>query len=79
MLKQVDCLGKRFRLVIEDDDRKTVKLLVADPSQVAILGGAEELKLSCGAQGLRRVKVEYFPKANAKLATMGEVATIEFQ
>jgi len=79
VLKQVDCLGKRLRLVVVDDDRKTVKLLVADPAQVAVLGGAGELKLSCGAQGSRRVKVEYFPKANAKLATKGEVATIEFQ
>jgi|HubBroStandDraft_1064217.scaffolds.fasta_scaffold01684_1 hypothetical protein len=79
VLKQVDCLGKRLRLVLQDDDHKTVKLLIPDPAQVAILGGATELKLSCGAQGSRRVKVEYFPKANAKLATKGEVATIEFQ
>jgi hypothetical protein len=78
-LKQVDCLGKRLRLVLQDDDQKTVKLLVADPGQVAILGGQGEMKLSCGAQGMRRVKVEYFPKANARLATKGEVATIEFQ
>jgi hypothetical protein len=64
---------------VEGDDQKTVKLLVADPSQISILGGAEQIKLSCGAQGMRRVKVEYFPKPNAKLATKGEVATIEFQ
>ena len=79
ILKQVDCLGKRLRLVIEGDDRKMVKLLVADPSQVAVMGGGGELTLSCGAQKLNRVKVEYFPKANAQLATKGEVATIEFQ
>ena len=79
MLKQVDCLGNRLRLVILDDDQKTVKLLVADPAQIAVLGGQGEMKLSCGAQGMRRVKVEYFPKPNAKLATKGEVATIEFQ
>jgi hypothetical protein len=41
VLKQVDCLGKRFRLVVEGDDRKTVKLLVADPAQIAITGGGE--------------------------------------
>jgi len=79
-LKQVDCLGKRLRLVIQDDGQKTVKLLVADPAQVAVLGGGGgALKLSCGVQSPRRVKVEYFPKANAKLTTKGEVATIEFQ
>ena len=79
VLKQVDCLGKTLRLVVQGDDQKTVKLLVPDAAQVAILGGEGEMKLSCGAQGMRRVKVEYFPKANAKLATKGEVATIEFQ
>jgi hypothetical protein len=77
-LKQVDCLGKRFRLVMQGDDGKTVKLLVTDPSQIAITGGGE-LTLGCGAQHDRRVKVEFFPKANARTATTGEVATIEFQ
>jgi hypothetical protein len=79
VLKQVDCLGKTLRLVVQDDGQKIVKLLVPDAAQVAILGGEGEMKLSCGAQGMRRVKVEYFPKANARLATKGEVATIEFQ
>ena len=79
VLKQVDCLGKRLRLVLVDDDRNTVKLLISDPAQVAVMGGSGELTLKCGPQGMRRVKVEYFPRANAKLATKGEVATIEFQ
>ncbi len=79
VLKQVDCLGKRLRVVVETDDRKTVKLLIADPTQVAVMGGGGQLNLSCGAQKLQPVKVGYFPKANAKLATQGEVATIEFQ
>jgi hypothetical protein len=57
-----------------------VKLLIADPTQVSVVGGAAgELKLACGTQQMRRAKVEYVPKANAKLATKGEVATIEFQ
>ncbi|MBZ5580734.1 MAG: hypothetical protein LAQ30_00765 [Acidobacteriia bacterium] len=77
-LKQVDCIGKQARLVIETDDRKTVRLLVADPSKVAI-NGAGDLALGCGAQKARRVRVEYFPKTNARLGTAGEVATIEFQ
>jgi tetratricopeptide (TPR) repeat protein len=77
-LKQVDCLGTQARLVIDGDDRKQVKLLVADASKIAIQGGGEQT-LGCGAQRPRRVTVEYFPKANARLATTGEVATIEFQ
>jgi tetratricopeptide (TPR) repeat protein len=77
-LKQVDCMGKQARLLIELEGSKTIRLLVPDASQVAITGGGEQT-LSCGRQAQRRVTVEYFPKTNAKLATVGEVATIEFQ
>ncbi len=80
ILKQVECVGKQLRLVVEDQDHKTVKLMVSNPSQVAILGGGENaLSLSCGLQKPRRVRVEYFPKSSIRLATKGEVATIEFQ
>ena len=77
-LKQVDCLGRQARLVIQNDERKLVKLLLSNPSQVTILGGGDT-SLGCGPQKPRRVTVEYFPKSNSKLATEGEVATIEFQ
>ena len=79
MLRQVDCLPNRqARLTIEDAAHKLVKLLVADPSKVVYTGNGE-VSLGCGAQKARGITVEYFPKANAKLATAGEVATIEFQ
>jgi tetratricopeptide (TPR) repeat protein len=77
-LKQVDCLGKQARLVVEGDDHKTVKLLVSDPAQV-VISGSNEAKLGCGVQKPRHVTIEYFPKADTRLATAGEVATIEFQ
>jgi len=77
MLKQIDCLGKQARLLIDAANGKPIKLLVVDPGQIAISGG--EQSLGCGAQKPRRVVVEYFPKVNARLATAGEVATIEFQ
>jgi hypothetical protein len=77
VLRQVDCLGKRARLLIESDGHKSVRLLVADP-KVAIVGGGEHA-FGCGAQKPRRVVVEYFPKADPATATAGEVATIEFQ
>ena len=77
-LTQVDCLGSKARIVIVADDRKTVKLLVADPAKVAI-DGPGQIALGCGARKARRVVVAYFPKANARLGTVGEVASIEFQ
>ena len=77
-LKQVDCLGSQTRLVIVGTDGKITRLLVTDPGKVVILGSGSQA-LGCGPQKLRRVSLEYFPKTNARLATAGEVATIEFQ
>lgn len=79
ILKQVDCLPKQqARLSIEDAAHKLVKLLVADPSKVVYTGNGE-VSLGCGVQKPRKITVEYFPKANARLSTAGEVASIEFQ
>ena len=76
-LTRVDCIGRQLRLVVENDDHKLTKLLVADPASLAILGASDQ-KLACGVQKPRRVVVEYFSKRNAKAATVGEVATIQF-
>lgn len=77
-LTRVDCVGRQLRLVIETGDHKLTRLLVRDPSNLAILGGGDQ-KLGCGAQKPRQVTVEYFAKRNAQLATVGEVATVQFQ
>jgi len=77
VLQQVDCLGKQARLVIRTPDGKITRLVVRDASQIAIVGEKQEA-LGCGRQQPRRISVEYFPKSDAKLATIGDVATIEF-
>ena len=77
-LKQVDCLGKQARLVVEGEDHKTLKLLVPDPGKI-VVSGSNQAQLGCGVQKPRHVTIEYFPKADTRLATAGEVATIEFQ
>jgi tetratricopeptide (TPR) repeat protein len=77
-LKQVDCLGKQARLVVEGEDRKIVKLLITDPAQI-VIGGSNQAKLGCGIQKPRHVTIEYFPKPDTRLGTAGEVATLEFQ
>ncbi len=78
VLKEVDCLGKQFRLLVQSSDGKSIRLLISDAGNVALSGGGE-LTLTCGEQKPRHVVIEYFPKANAHLGTAGEVATIEFQ
>ena len=71
LLRQVDCLGKQARLVIEAQDRKLTRLLVRDPKQLVIVGGGEAT-FGCGPQNPpRRIVVEYFPKPDAKLGTAG--------
>ncbi|MBK9169506.1 MAG: hypothetical protein IPM24_18870 [Bryobacterales bacterium] len=74
---QVDCLGRQARLIIQAGG-KTVRLLIADASQVAI-AGAPELALGCGRIKPRPVRVEYFQKESVSLGTTGEVASIEFR
>jgi len=78
-LKQVDCLPKQqARITIEDSAHKLVKLLVADPSKVVFAGNGEA-SLGCGVQKPRKLAIQYFKKTDARLATVGEVATIDFQ
>ncbi len=76
-LRQVDCLGSQLRLVIFTKDKKTVRLLVADLSNIAVKG--EPISFSCGVQKPRQVTVDYFPKVDAKLGTSGQVAGIDVQ
>jgi tetratricopeptide (TPR) repeat protein len=76
-LKQVDCLGRLARLVIEGDHRAVTRVVVRDPAKIAIVG-AREQALGCGPQKGRPIVVEYFKKPDAKLNSAGDVATIEF-
>ncbi len=77
-LKQIDCLSGSARLTVQPESGAAVKLLVADPGKIAISGGGE-LTLACGPQRARRVKIEYLKKANPKMATTGDVVSIEFR
>jgi hypothetical protein len=77
-LVQVDCLGRQARLIIQAADGKTVKLMVRDPGQIAVVG-AREQALGCGKQKPRKISVDFHPRPDARLATAGDVATIEFQ
>lgn len=78
-LTQIDCVGRLMRLVLQPEDGKPVRLLIRDPGKIVVMNPASEAPFSCGPQRpIRTVKVEYFTKTDAKLATVGEVATIEY-
>ena len=80
-LTRVECLGKQLRLTVRAAEGKPMKLLIADPGKVVLSGqqasGGQQM-LACGAQN-RAVSIEYWAKADARLGTAGEVATIELQ
>ena len=79
MLKQVDCLGKQARLLVDGEDRKLSQAAGGGPAQIAISGGGEQA-LGCGVQKPRRVSSRIFPEERMRGSrTAGEVATIEFQ
>ncbi len=78
-LVQIDCVGRLMRLVLQPEDGKPVRLLVRDPGKIVVMNPIGEAAFSCGPQRpIRTVKVEYFTKNDPKLATVGEVATIEY-
>jgi tetratricopeptide (TPR) repeat protein len=78
-LEKVDCLRNQARLVLRASDGKPVQLLVSDPGKVVFSGAGGDLSLGCGVQKpARRLKIEYVPKVDAKLGTVGEAAFIEF-
>jgi tetratricopeptide (TPR) repeat protein len=77
VLENVQCQGRRARLVVRDAAGKAVTLEIADPGKVVVLGaGGQQAQLSCGVQKpARRVKVEYTAAAAGKA---GEVVSVEF-
>jgi hypothetical protein len=78
VLLQVDCIDQRARLRIQTTEKKPVQILVPDPMKVVIHGG-KDLSLDCGPQKpAREVTVEYYPRADRKLGTLGDVISIQY-
>ena len=77
-LERVDCLTGAARIAIRTDEKKLVQLLIRNPDKIVIEGGGDKT-LGCGTQRPpRNISVGYFPKSDAKTATTGEAAQIEF-
>ncbi len=77
-LKQVDCVGKQLRLIVDTASGKTLRLLIRDPAQITFIG-ASNATLACGRlPAPRHAIIEYFARQNALLTTAGEVASIDF-
>lgn len=78
-LARVDCLaGGPMRLTINIDGGGTIRLLIRDPNHLTVKNAAEA-KFGCGVQKpVRKIRVIYNVKADAKMNTVGDVAMVEF-
>ena len=78
-LARVDCLpGGPIRLTVNIDGGGTIRLLIRDPNHLAVKGTGEA-KFGCGVQKpLRKIRVIYNVKADAKMDTVGDVAMVDF-
>jgi hypothetical protein len=57
-----------------------ILLAIMDPGRVAIKGSPTgDVNLACGPQKGKLVVVEYDSRQDAKLGTVGDVLSIEFQ
>lgn len=78
-LARVDCLtGGAMRLTINIDGGGTIRLLIRDLKNIQVQN-AEQAKFACGAQRpVRKIRVIYTVKTDAKLDTVGEIALVDF-
>ena len=78
IVTRVDCLGERARFTIQDGTQ-TVKLIIADPSEV-ISGGedAKQLEFVCGPQR-RAVTAGYVASPDPATATTGRIKYLVFR
>ena len=79
-LRQVDCLGKMVRIHIAVAGQKPVALAITTPESVTVKGAeGGTVDLACGPQKGKLVIVEYQDRQDARLGTVGDVRSIEFQ
>ena len=76
---KLDCLGEHARLYLLVEG-KPLALAILDAASVRVTGPEAGLvDLSCGEQESKPVVVEYQPKDDAELGTLGIVKVIQFQ
>lgn len=78
-LERIDCLGVSARFQVAAGGRR-VALHVANPNEVALRNaGGVKFEFACGPQRPRAVVIEYIARPDSRLATAGDVVTIEFK
>jgi hypothetical protein len=77
-LIRVDCLNGPLRLTIQKDGGAAVKVAVRDLKKLTV-NGANEARFGCGvSKPVRKIRLTYDAKPDAKLGTLGDVLVVEF-
>jgi len=77
-LIRVDCLNGPLRLTIQKDGGAVAKVAVRNLNKLTV-NGANEAKFGCGvAKPVRKIRLTYDAKPDAKLGTLGDVLVVEF-
>ncbi len=77
-LTRVECLKGPLRLTIQKDGGAIVKVAVRDLNKLTV-NGATEAKFGCGVtKPVRKIRLTYDAKPDAKLGTLGDVLVVEF-
>ncbi|MGA3186023.1 MAG: hypothetical protein ABSF22_02850 [Bryobacteraceae bacterium] len=77
-LTRVECLNGPLRLTIQKDGGGIVKVVVRDLNKLTV-NGSNEAKFGCGvARPVRKIRLTYEAKPDAKLGTLGNVLVVEF-
>jgi len=78
-LTRVDCLSGPLRLTIEQGSGFPVRLLIRNPKQLTVAADSGPAEFACGAQKpQRKIEVQHDGKADAKLATLGDIVVVKF-
>lgn len=75
-LEVFECAGAKAKMKVAAGGR-VQSFAITDPAEVIVLGvDAGSFEFSCGQQASRRLTIDYEPKEDAELGTIGEVRVI---
>jgi tetratricopeptide (TPR) repeat protein len=78
-LQSVDCLGARARLNVFAAGKR-LALAIYDPNNIVLKGtNGAPAELNCAHNKLTPITIEYVPRVDAELGTVGAIKAIEFE
>jgi tetratricopeptide (TPR) repeat protein len=78
-IEMFECAGAKAQVKIASGG-KVQAFAISDPAEVVVMGvDAGSFEFTCGPQASRRLTIEYEPREDAELGTIGEVRAIHLE